>query len=77
MSKTSHFRKIWSMPLLLAVLSLVGLLSALLGEQLAWKALAWITLAVPIVVGLWYACLRQRAKVRKMFSSASRFIQDS
>jgi hypothetical protein len=61
MSKTPHFRKVWSIPILLAALSLVGLLSALLGEHLAWKALAWITLTVPIVVGLWYACVPRRA----------------
>ncbi|WP_430390150.1 hypothetical protein [Dyella sp. 20L07] len=56
MSNASYFRKVWSIPILLAVLSLIGLLSALLGEHLVWKALAWAALTVPIVVGLWYAC---------------------
>lgn len=60
MSQNPHFRKVWSIPILLAVLSLIGLLSALLGEHLAWKALAWVTLAVPVAVSLWYTCLRRR-----------------
>jgi hypothetical protein len=59
MSQTPHFRKVWLIPILLFALSVVGLLSALLGEHLVWKALAWLTLAVPVAVSLWYACFRR------------------
>ena len=41
------------MPTLLAVLTVVGLLSALLGEHLAWKALAWALLTVPVAIAAW------------------------
>ncbi|MDR5820245.1 MULTISPECIES: hypothetical protein [unclassified Caballeronia] len=44
-------RKIWTIPLLLAALTLFGLLSALLGTGV-WHALAWLTLAVPVAVVL-------------------------
>jgi len=60
MSAPSHRRKIWAVPGLLAVLTLAGLLCALIGEQLAWKALAWSCLAVPVAVGLWFACRKGR-----------------
>ncbi len=60
MSQTPHFRKVWSIPIVLSALSIVGLLSALLGEHWVWKALAWLTLAVPVAVSLWYAGLRRQ-----------------
>ncbi|MDR5813488.1 hypothetical protein QCE62_07790 [Caballeronia sp. LZ033] len=44
-------RKIWTIPLLLAALTLFGLLSALLGTGV-WHALAWLALAVPVAVVL-------------------------
>ncbi|MDR5779463.1 hypothetical protein QCE63_08480 [Caballeronia sp. LZ065] len=44
-------RKIWTIPLLLAVLTLFGLLSALLGTGV-WHPLAWLALAVPVAVVL-------------------------
>jgi hypothetical protein len=59
MSPSSHRRKIWMMPGLLAVLTLTGLLSALLGEQVGWKALCWIALGIPIATAGWHV-FRQR-----------------
>ena len=53
-------RKVWTVPVLLAVLIVVGLFSALLGERLAWKVLAWALLAVPVAVALWFTCCRSR-----------------
>lgn len=44
--------KIWATPLLLAVLTLFGLLSALLGTGY-WYALAWLALITPIIVISW------------------------
>ena len=61
MSASSSRRKVWAIPSLLAILILAGLMSALLGERMAWKALAWVLLAVPVGVSLWFACLKQRA----------------
>ena len=42
------------MPVLLAVLTLFGLLAALLGIGI-WHAAAWLAMLAPIVVSLWFA----------------------
>jgi xanthosine utilization system XapX-like protein len=49
-----HFRRVWAIPTVLAVLTVVGLLSALLGEQLVWKAFAWALLTVPVATSCWF-----------------------
>jgi hypothetical protein len=41
---------IWRWPLLMAVLTVVGLVSALLGEGGVWWGLSWAALAIPLVV---------------------------
>lgn len=56
------FWQIWLAPLLLAVLTVFGLLSALLGVGV-WHWLAWSALALPLVVVTWY--LLPMNKVRK------------
>lgn len=61
MITSAQRRKVWMIPSMLAMFTLAGLLSALLGERVAWKALAWTMLAVPLVVALWFACARTRA----------------
>lgn len=43
----------FGIPILLGVLSTVGLISALLGDDI-WDALSWIALGVPCAVILWY-----------------------
>jgi hypothetical protein len=50
----------WAAPLLFAVITLLGLLSALLGEALAWKAAAWIALSAPVFATMWFCFRRQR-----------------
>jgi hypothetical protein len=42
--------RVWRWPLGLAVLTLLGLLSALLGEGGAWWVLSWLALATPLLV---------------------------
>jgi len=45
--------RIWRWPCALALLTLFGLLSALLGQEGIWSALSWIALAIPLfVIGL-------------------------
>ena len=49
--------RVWSIPSALGVVSIVGLLSALLADGL-WDALSWLALVVPVAVcgwGLWRA----------------------
>ena len=41
---------VWRWPLVLAVATLLGLLSALLGEGGMWWVLSWVALSLPLVV---------------------------
>lgn len=42
--------RVWRWPLVLAALSLFGLLSALLGQGGVWWVLSWLSLATPLAV---------------------------
>ena len=42
----------FTLPLLIGLLSAVGLFSALLGDG-AWDVVAWLGLGIPAVLGLW------------------------
>jgi hypothetical protein len=45
--------RIFGAPLMVAVLSTVGLVSALLGDDL-WDVISWLALTVPVVLIVWY-----------------------
>lgn len=49
-----HPNRLWTAPILLGVLTSVGLISALVSDD-AGDVLAWITLAMPVAVVCWYA----------------------
>ena len=61
MSKTPM--QIWGVPIVLAILTTIGLISALLGDGI-WDALSAVTLGIPCLVGAWY-CLRRRPVARQ------------
>ncbi|MVM31742.1 hypothetical protein GO755_16965 [Spirosoma sp. HMF4905] len=44
---------VWALPILLGVLSSIGLLAALIGDDL-WDGLSWLCLLIPLVVIGWY-----------------------
>ena len=46
-------RQVFAAPLANAVLSTVGLISALVGDDV-WDVLSWLTLAIPVAVILYY-----------------------
>ena len=48
---------LWRVPIVLGVLTLVGLLSGLMGDG-AWDAVSWIGLGVPTLIGTWFALRR-------------------
>ncbi len=50
--RTAHTT--WRMPLLLAGLTVAGLLAGLLGDD-GFDALSWLGLGVPVAVTLWAA----------------------
>ncbi|MFT8418629.1 MAG: hypothetical protein ABF636_07350 [Acetobacter sp.] len=41
---------VWPWPIALGLLTLFGLLSALLGQHGIWLALSWVALSIPLVV---------------------------
>jgi uncharacterized membrane protein YkvI len=47
-------RQIWGMPVVLGLLTIVGLLVALLGDGI-WDLVSVAALAVPVLVGCWHA----------------------
>ena len=54
-------KQIFVVPVVLAVLSAAGLVSALLGDHL-WDALSWLTLAIPAVVCIYFPFWRPTVK---------------
>jgi len=52
-------RTIFAAPILLAVLTGVGLMSALLGDDI-WDVLSWLMLAAPIAVVAWFLAVAFR-----------------
>lgn len=44
----------WRWPIVLGVLTLGGLVTALLGEGGAWWVASWLVLAAPLAVGAWH-----------------------
>jgi hypothetical protein len=61
------FWQIWWVPMVLGVLTVFGLLAALLGIGV-WHWLSWLSLALPIAVVAWY--LRQVRQRRKQSKAA-------
>ncbi|KFC61389.1 MULTISPECIES: hypothetical protein [unclassified Massilia] len=53
--------QIWAMPVLLAILTVIGLVPALLGDGI-WDLVSAVSLGTPVAVGAWYALRRPRAR---------------
>jgi len=51
--------QIWGVPVLLAILSVIGLVAALLGDGV-WDLVSAFTLGAPVAVGAWYGLRRRR-----------------
>jgi hypothetical protein len=51
----SRFVAIYRAPVLIALITIAGLLAALLGDGI-WDAVSWLALSVPIAVVMWFAC---------------------
>ena len=58
MAKNS-IRQVFAWPLVLAIASLIGLLSALIGDA-AWDGISWAMLGAPVLVMAWYGFRRAR-----------------
>ncbi|MET4898743.1 hypothetical protein RN629_16605 [Sphingomonadaceae bacterium jetA1] len=55
----SSFARQWRWPIVIAVLTVFGLLSALIGQGGVWWWLSWAALAAPLLVVARYWPLRQ------------------
>ena len=45
----NYFLKIWSIPIILGLLTIAGLLTALIGAEV-WHFVSWALLAIPLIV---------------------------
>jgi hypothetical protein len=62
---TRSFWGLWGWPIVLGVLTTVGLISALFSDGGAGDVLAWITLGIPVVIGTWYGWGRRPQSPQK------------
>lgn len=46
-------RQVFAWPIVIGVLSTIGLVSALVGDGL-WDAISWPTLGIVVVLAVWY-----------------------
>ena len=53
LNNKSQFMKVWGMPVLLSIVTIIGLISAIIGLGV-WHWISWITLSAPIVVMWWF-----------------------
>ncbi len=52
MNHTLPFRKVYGPVIAISVITIYGLLSALLGDGI-WDELSWVALAIPLAVIVW------------------------
>lgn len=48
------FKRMWGVPILIGIVTAIGLIAALLGDDV-WDALSAVALAIPVVVAGWYS----------------------
>ena len=59
MSIPQTTRQIWTAPIVLGIVSAIGLISALLGDGI-WDELSWVALIAPVAVILWFVARAHR-----------------
>lgn len=59
--KRPHYlnRSLWTWPIVLAVLSLLGLVLALFDDEGPLDVFAWFALGIPVAVCVWFGWLRR------------------
>lgn len=58
------FLRLWGMPILLGVLTVVGLVAALLGDG-PWDAVSGVALGLPVLLGVWHGLRTQERGQRR------------
>ncbi len=72
MSRRGATLRLWGWPVALAVLTMLGLLSALLGGDLFWYMLSWTALTVPLAVIIRYGAPGLAARGRSSGEASRR-----
>ena len=54
----SSFWRLWGWPIVLGVLTTLGLVSALFSDGGAGDVVAWVALGIPVVAGAWFGWRR-------------------
>ncbi|NML38949.1 hypothetical protein HHL17_17215 [Chitinophaga sp. G-6-1-13] len=57
----NNFSRLWLKPILIAVLTLSGLIAALVGDGI-WDIYSWIALEIPVVLMIRYWCYPTKIK---------------
>ncbi|WP_165390957.1 hypothetical protein [Pseudoduganella lutea] len=52
------FLRLWGVPILLGILTTVGLVAALLGDGM-WDAVSAVALGLPVLLGIWHSLRKQ------------------
>jgi hypothetical protein len=73
---TISLKKVYGTPLLLAVVTLIGLLAALIGDGF-WDTLSWFCLGTPGIVIAWCFVCRRRPIEESRFTQRRREQRDS
>ena len=55
------FLALWGWPIAIALVSVLGLVGALLGDG-GWNWLSWVGLGVPCAAGLWFGLRGRRPR---------------
>jgi hypothetical protein len=60
-ARAGSFRQVWLWPMAVALLSLIGLITALIGDG-AWDVASWMVLSPPLVISgmAWMRSRRRR-----------------
>jgi len=53
------FLRLWGVPIVLGILTAIGLVSALLGDGV-WDAASAVALAVPVLLAVWHSLRKQQ-----------------
>jgi hypothetical protein len=63
------FGPIWTAPVVLGVLTIAGLMSALLGDGV-WDDLSALALGIVVLVGAWYGLRKKKVPVKRIVSAS-------
>jgi hypothetical protein len=55
----SPFLRMWGAPILLAILTIIGLISALLGDGI-WDHVSAVGLGIPVALCLWFGLRKNK-----------------